>query len=565
MLLSLHIKNFMLIEQLEMELQPGLNVLTGETGAGKSIILGALRVALGGRAAPTEQIRAGAEKMWLQAVFDAGGCEQMPELLESQGVEYPEDHILYLTRETTRAGRNICRVNGQGVPLSFYRMIGGVLVDVHVQHEQHSLLDPAKHLDLLDRFGEKEQMDLRKNVADLSNRWRETRNKLVTITDDEAGRSRQSESLRYAIKEIEQAAPRPGEDDELAAERRILANGEKICRLAADAYELLFEGGRGQAPAMDQLSEARELLRNLTQMDESRLPMYQSLDNSYYQIGEVVGELAGLRDSAEYDPRRLEAVEDRIILLNNLKKKYAPTLAGVLEYLDRAVIDLEELEQGELFTAKLKEELDQIERAYRDAAESLSNCRKKAARRLEEDVSKSLLELEMGKVQCQASFTSLEEISSVGGERVEFMVALNPGEPLKSLAKTASGGELSRIMLALKVLLAEADEVPALIFDEVDAGIGGRALTAVAEKLTALGGYHQILCVTHAPQIASHAKAHYVVSKESDGERTFTRIDLLDHNRRIEELARMLDGKEVTEISRQHAGHMLEKANRDGF
>ena len=560
MLLSLHIKNFMLIDTLEMELHPGLNVLTGETGAGKSIILAALQVALGGRAAPSEQVRGGAEKMWVQAVFDAGGCKLMPELLATQGVEYPEDHVLYLTRETSRNGRNLCRVNGQGVPLSFFRQVGGALVDAHVQHEQHSLLDPARHLDLLDRFGDAAQLALRQEVAALYRRWRETRQKLTDLTEDAASRARHIDSLRYARQEIEQAAPIPGEDEQLAAERQVLANGEKICRYAAAAYELLYEGPRGGTAALDQLSAARELLRNLSQLDQSRLVLYQSLENAYYQIEEAAGELAGIREAMEYEPRRLEAVEERLLLLNSLKKKYGPTLVEVLAYLERARLELEELEQGQQLTGRIQEELTQLERAYRAAAEKLSAYRLATASRLEEDVSSSLRELEMGKVQCQAAFTRLEELNPVGSERVEFMVALNPGEPLKPLAKTASGGELSRIMLALKTLLAEADEVPVLVFDEVDAGIGGRALGAVAEKLAALSGYHQILCVTHAPQVASYAKAHHVVRKESDGTRTYTRIEQLNQEQRIEELARMLDGKAVTEISRKHASHMLKNA-----
>ena len=243
----------------------------------------------------------------------------------------------------------------------------------------------------------------------------------------------------------------------------------------------------------------------------------------------------------------------------NLKKKYAPNLQGVLDYLEQAKIELEELEQELHLTDALKEELDNLEFVYREVTEDLSSYRQRTARRLEEEVSRSMIDLEMGRVQCRVSFTKLDDVSPIGSERVEFLVAMNPGEPLRPLIKTASGGELSRIMLVLKALLAEADEVPVLVFDEVDAGVGGRALNAVAEKLMDISGFHQVICVTHAPQIAGYAKTHLLVSKEFDGERTFTRVEPLDHDRRVEELARMLDGKEITDISRQHAGQMLKR------
>lgn len=560
MLLNLHIKNFGLIDQLLVELQEGLNIITGETGAGKSIIIEALQVVLGGRAAPGEQIRSGTDKMWVQATFDIGDNGNLSLLLDKQGIEAPEDDILILTREINRSGKNICRLNGQAVTLSYYRGIGRSLVDAHVQHEQHSLLDSVRHQALLDRFGGAPVLATLKEVTDLYEQWREAFNKLENLRRNDEDKVKRAELLRFSIKEIEQIAPNPGEDEELAAEKRLLANVEKICQLTGESYTLLYEGTHEQAPIRDLLSKTIDVLKNLALLDERMEYLYQSLENTLYQVEDVAGELSALQDRVERNPRRLEDVEDRLELLNNLKKKYAPTISEILDYLAQAQEELASLESNQELVAAITADLQRLEQSYQEAAAILSGQRLKAAKRLETEMARELADLDMGRVLCQVVFDKTEGITPTGTERAEFLISPNPGEPLRPLAKIASGGELSRIMLALKALLAETDEIPVLVFDEVDAGIGGRALNAVAEKMAKISAHHQIICVTHAAQVASYAGIHHRVRKEFDGVRTSTKMDKLDRSGQVDELARMLDGKEVTDISRSHASHMLASA-----
>jgi len=561
LLLNLYIKNFGLIDLLDVNLQTGLNVITGETGAGKSIVIEALQVALGGRAM-SEQIRTGADKAWIQATFEINNVKSVILMLEEQGIEVPEDKILIMTREINYSGKNICRLNGQTVTLNFYRAIGKNLVDLHVQHEQHSLLDQTRHCHLLDRFGGASVLDALKEVKSLYSLWKDTLNKFEELSRNDQEKIKRSDSLRFEIKEIEQADLKPGEDDKLLIEKKVLVNAEKICHLAAESYSLIYEGSFGQASITDLLSRALDLLRNLALLDEDAVKLYQSLENVLYQVEDTARELAAFNNKIESNPKRLEFVEERLALLNNLKNKYAGTIPEILNYLDHARVELERLEINNELAAATAEKLKKIEQSYMQATEVLSSRRSHAAKKLEERVSRELIGLEMGRVKFQVDFTKIDGLSPLGAERVEFLISTNPGEPLKPLAKIASGGEISRIMLALKALLANVDEIPVIIFDEVDTGMSGRALHAVAEKLAKIGEHHQVLCITHAAQIASHASVHYRVSKEFDGERTVTKVNVLDLPGRVDELARMLGGKEVTDITRRHAIQMLSSASK---
>jgi len=556
MLLNLYIKNFRLIESLTIEFQNGLNVITGETGAGKSIIIEALQVSIGGRAT-VEQIRTGSEKALVQSTFDINTIQGIFPLLEEQGIDFPEDGLLILTREINHSGKNVCRLNGQAVTLSFYRSIGHCLVDLHVQHEQQALLDQERHRRLLDRFGGAQVLDVLKEVNTTYARWKETLAAYERFSSDAGERSRRVDLLRYQIDEIERADPKPGEDEQLAAERNVLLNAEKISLLLNESYSLLYEGSHGQASVMDMLSRSLELVKNLALLDGRAEYLYKSLESILYQVEDTARELAVFRDKVEHNPQRLEVVEERLELLNNLKKKYADTIPGILKFLTNARGELENLESGAELAAVAGEELEKLENLYSRAAENLSNYRLQTAKKLEQAVSRELAELEMGKVEFRVAFTKVDGPSPGGAERVDFLFSPNPGEPLKPLAKIASGGELSRIMLALKTLLADADEIPVLVFDEVDTGIGGQTLHSVAEKLAKISEHHQVICVTHAAQIAGYASAHLRVNKEFNGERTVTKVEALDLTGRIEELARMLGGREVTEITRRHAGQML--------
>lgn len=559
MLLNIFIKNFSLIELIKIDFQEGLNILTGETGTGKTIIIDALEIALGGRA-HTEQIRSGAEKALVEVTFDPTRLRYLSKLLKDRGIVLNDEDCLILSREITRSGKNICRVNGQSVPLAFYRTIGKSMADLHVQNEQDSLLNQYKHRELLDHFGGSTLLNLLDQVNAAYQSWSEARACLESLRRDAGDRARRADTLRYQIEEIQHAKLQPGEEEELYREKSVLVNCEKISLLAAEAYSHLYDGNVGQASAVDLLAQAVENLKALVAYDSSAKNLLVILESSLYQAEDAARELAAYRDAVEYSPQRLEAVEERLAHIKTLKKKYGDSIPVVLQYLDNAVVELQNLLNFDEELATSSRELDAAAAAYFQAAEALGSARRTAAGLLEEGVACELASLEMGKVIFSLEFKDIEEPSPGGLEQVEFLISPNRGEPLKPLAKIASGGELSRIMLALKVLLAQNDDKPVLVFDEVDAGIGGRALQAVAEKLSQLGQQHQVICVTHSAQVAAHARAHHRIIKEFDGARTVTRVELLNREQRLEELARMLGGKEVTDITRLHADQMLKKS-----
>ena len=559
MLLNIYIKNFSLIELIKIDFQEGLNVLTGETGTGKTIIIDALEIALGGRA-HTEQIRSGTEKALVEVAFDQNRSMYLEQLLIAQGIDLNEEDCLVLSREITRSGKNICRVNGQITSLAFYKKIGKSMADLHVQHEQNSLLNQEKHRGLLDHFGGASLLELLEHVKVSYNSWSEVREHLERLRRDAGDRTRRVDTLRYQIEEIQNAQLEPGEEEELDSEKRVLVNSEKISLLAVQAYSLLYDGNGGQNSAVDLLAQAAENIKSLVAYDSSAKNILVATENALYQAEDAARDLAVYRDTVEYSPARLEAVEERLNQIKTLKKKYGDGIPIILQFLDNASTELQNLLNLDEELSSARRELEAAAAVYYQAATALSSARRVAAGLLEEGVASELASLEMGKVVLSLEFTLIEEPSPGGLEQIEFLISPNLGEPLKPLAKIASGGELSRIMLALKALLVQADDKPVLVFDEVDAGIGGRALQAVAEKLSQLGEQSQVICVTHSAQVAAHARAHHRILKEFDGVRTVTRVELLDWAQRLEELARMLGGKDVTDITRLHADQMLKNS-----
>ncbi len=560
MLHNIFIKNFGIIDQLRIDFQDGFNVLTGETGSGKSIIIDALQIALGGRSS-AEMIRSGAEKALIQVTFDISGIKETALLSDEIISDGLEDSIMVMTREITRAGKNICRINEQAVTLGYYRKIGGGLADMHMQPELNTLLSQEKQRQLIDRFAGEDALEALQVVNLLHGRWKEARGYFEKLNAEAGDRARRIDTLGYQIEEIRQANLAPGEDAELEDEKRFLSNAEKINMLAAEAYSALYEGKSGQYSALDLLARAADNLRGLVSLDRRNEPLLASLENILYQAEDAARDLAGYRDSVDFSPARLEAVEERLERIKKLKKKYGGTIPGISDYLEAAQRELAVLENMDESLEKASQDVEKAAFEYSKAAGILSTARRKAAGVLEEAVKKELLYLEMGRVEFKVAFWDIEGPAQGGLERVEFMISTNPGEPLKPLAKIASGGELTRIMLALKSLLADADEVPVLVFDEADTGIGGRALQAVAEKMMQLGRRHQVICVTHSAQVASLGTAHYRIVKEYDGDRTAARAKLLDPEERLEELARMLDGSEVTEITLRHARQMMRKTS----
>lgn len=556
MLHNIFIKNFGIIDQLRMDFQDGFNVLTGETGSGKSIIIDALQIALGGRSS-AEMIRSGAEKALIQVTFDISAIKDTALMTDEIVFDGLEDSIMVMTREITRAGKNICRINEQAVTLGYYRKIGGGLADMHMQPELNTLLSQEKQRQLLDRFAGEDALEALKEVNLLHGRWKEARGYFEKLNTEAGDRARRIDTLGYQIEEIRQADLAPGEDAELEDEKKFLSNAEKINMLAAEAYSALYEGKGGQYSALDLLARAADNLRSLVSLDRRNEPLLASLENILYQAEDAARDLAGYRDGVDFSPARLEAVEERLERIKKLKKKYGGTIPEISDYLEAAQRELAVLENMDESLEKASQDVEKAAFEYSKAAAILGAARRKAAGVLEEAVKKELLYLEMGRVEFKVAFLDIEGPAQGGLERVEFLISTNPGEPLKPLAKIASGGELTRIMLALKSLLADADEVPVLVFDEADTGIGGRALQAVAEKMMQLGRRHQVICVTHSAQVASLGTAHYRIVKEYDGDRTAARAKLLDPEERLEELARMLDGSEVTEITLRHARQMM--------
>ncbi len=557
MLVSLDIQDFGLIDRQTIDFTSGLNVLTGETGAGKSIVVEALQVALGGRAW-AEFIRTGKERARVTAVFDIQPLNMLKEKLQGWGIPLEEDGVLIMARELARNGRNICRINGQVVALSVYREAAQYLVDIHGQHENQSLFNPDRHRDLLDRFGG--LWSLRQEVAEIYQKWRDLTSQLEELRRGTRDRLHRRDMLTYQVEEIDRARLSPGEDEALTQERNRLANAEKIAALAGRCYQVLYGGEEGLPAVMDLLGQACRDLQELSRIDPELSSLATTLDGVLFHVEDVARELARYRDGVEFNPGRLQQVEERLSRIRELKRKYGDSVEEILRYREEAAAELELLASSEENAAALEDEINRWEERWQEKAMALSRARRQHARQLEEAVARELLDLEMGRVEFQVLFEDLPQPAPGGRERVEFLISPNPGEPLRPLAKIASGGELSRVMLAMRSILAAVDELPTLVFDEVEAGIGGRTLVAVAEKLADIAGHRQVICVTHAAQIASYARTHFSISKEVQAGQTTTRVRRLDEEGRLLELARMLGGREVDGLARDHARHLLEQA-----
>lgn len=558
MLLNLYIKDFGIIEKSEINLTPGLNVLTGETGAGKSIIIEAVQVVTGGRAM-SEYVRAGCDRAVLQAAADAGDVPEIGGLLAENGIAGEQDGVVILTREINRAGRNLCRVNGQMVPLGLYREIGRRLVDIQGQNEQQLLYEPDRQLYLLDAYGGAELLNICSEVSQIYRRHREVKEAVESLRQLCREWARRQDLINYQINDIDGASLKPGEDEELAAEKNRLFNAEKLSRLVGDCYRDLYGGGPA-ASAMDLTGRALKVLDRLLEIDGSLDGARNMAAGALYQIEEACRELSRYMDGLEFYPARLEYVEERIDQLNRLKKKYGKTIEDVLGYREEIAAELLEMETGEEKIEQLEEELSSLSKQLTERADRLSAGRKRAAAALEGEIARELMDLEMAGVVFRIIFSQRESVSERGKERAEFYISTNPGEPVKPLSKIASGGETSRLMLAVKSMLAELEGIPTLIFDEIDTGIGGRTIRSVALKLRQLGKDRQVICVTHSPSVASMAQNHLVIRKGESGGRTLAGVYSLNGQERLEELARMLGGGKEDGAALHHARKLVEES-----
>ncbi len=558
MLLNLYIKDFGIIEQTEINLTPGLNVLTGETGAGKSIIIDAVQVVTGGRAM-SEYIRAGCDRAVLQAAADTGDMAEIYGLLAESGIAPDQDGVVILTREINRSGRNLCRINSRMVPLGLYREIGRRLVDIQGQNDQQMLCDPDRQLHLLDAYGGAELLNVSSEVARIYRRQREAREAVESLRQLSREWARRQDLINYQINDIDGASLKPGEDEDLAAERNRLVNAEKLSRLVADCYRNLYGGGAA-ASAAELSGRALKLLDRVVEMDESLAGARNMVADALYQIEEACRELSRYMDGLEFYPARLEFVEERIDLLNRLKKKYGNTIEDVLGYREEIAAELLEMENREEKIERLEEDLSGLTKQLAEWADRLTRGRISAAAAMEGEIARELADLEMPGAVFKIVFSQRESISERGKERAEFHISTNPGEPARPLSKIASGGETSRLMLAVKSILAELEGIPTLIFDEIDTGIGGRTIRSVALKLRQLGKNRQVICVTHSPSVASMARNHLVIRKGESGGRTRAVVLSLNGRERLEELARMLGGRDEDGAALHHAEKLLEEA-----
>ncbi|GAB4542738.1 MAG: DNA repair protein RecN [Anaerolineae bacterium] len=573
MLTELTITNFAIIDQLHLQFTPGFNVLTGETGAGKSIIIDAVSLLLGGRA-DTTFIRTGVDRAQVEGIFrlEEHLQAQINPILEREGLESDAPDTLILGREIRATGRNYCRVNGRTVSLSLLEEISQPLVDIHGQSEHLSLLRVRAHQRLLDRFG---GLDARREaLAQQVRKLQAVRKELAGLLRDEQELARRIDQLSYQVQEIEAARLRPEEEEELNAERNRLANVEQLSQLAAEVYAALYEGGEEQLSAADLLGQAVRALNQLSRIDPGLKEQEELAELLAIQIDELARTLHDYQESVEFSPARLAQVEERLSLIYSLKRKYGNSIQEILAFGQRAQAELESITHSEERIEQLREEEERLRHSIGRMAAELSQARREAGERLAAKVEAQLEDLNMKGARFAVDLAWTEDPAGVyvgqqtlacderGVDRIEFLIAPNVGEGLKPLVKVASGGETSRLMLALKTVLSTADETPTLIFDEIDQGIGGRVGSVIGRKLWGLtqadGLKHQVLCVTHLPQIAGYADTHFHVEKSVSQQRTSTTVRVLDQADRVEELAVML-GK-LSDGTRRSAQEILEEA-----
>ncbi|MBM3262885.1 MAG: DNA repair protein RecN [candidate division Zixibacteria bacterium] len=565
MLTRLHVRNYALLDEVGIEFQPGLNILTGETGSGKSILIGALNLILGGRAA-TEVIRTGAVSAAVEGFFEWQPDTCGPQLPDDMDIDR-EERELVIRREITRDGRNRCSVNGQMVTVSVLKRIGEALVDLHGQHDHQSLLDPRTHLAFLDGMGDTD--GVRNRTAMAWKRLSGLEDQLRRLDEEIRVTQERRELHRYQLAELETADIRPGEDETLERELAILQHAGQLIDTASGVYEALSQQ---EDAVIDRIALLIRSLEEMERIDDTLQETVNGARSARYQLEDVAANIRQYRDRIDFDPRRLSEVQERLELLKQFKRKYGGTLEEVCTYRDRIAGEIARLETADDRRAQIEIEREQARKTLTDMALKLSKTRRRLAAKLETRVMEELAELGMPKtrfhvrVDWQQTSTGPVEIDGVryasdasGMDRMEFMIAPNPGEDLKPLAHIASGGEISRVMLALKVILAESDRISTLVFDEIDIGIGGGIAESVGHKLKVLARSHQVLCITHLHQVACWGDAHFTVSKRSTDGRAVTQIGLLENDGRVREIARMLAGETIDDLALTHAREMLRR------
>lgn len=548
MLSLLHIENIAVIESADISFTSGFNVLTGETGAGKSIVIDAISAILGERAY-RDMIRTGTEKACVRGVFT-----DVPELawFEENGVEYDSEIVIH--RDVYLDGKNVCRVNGTLVTVSILHKLGIQLINIHGQHDSASLFDEDNHLIFLDAFADNEAIraDYSEKYGTVSNLRRE----IARMTMDEGEKLRRMETLKYQIAEIEKAELQSGEDDALESRRKLLQNAEKLSDGMNEAVELLY-GGDDTDGAAGMLAEAERTLARISRFSDEFQTIHDRVADLMYQVQDAAEEVRDQRDHLSYSADELEQIESRLDVIHRLRRKYGVSCEDILDYLQKAKRELDEIEFADDHLERLKGKLQKAEKAAWDQAMVLRKNRKETSDVISRRILTELTQLDMPRVQFECMFRE-QELASNGADGVAFYMSANAGESLKPMSKVASGGELARIMLAMKNVLAEKDQVNTLIFDEVDTGVSGRAAQKVAEKLRSVAKHKQVLCVTHLPQLAALADTHLLIAKSERDGRTYTSVTPLDLDGRKRELARIIGGASITQTTLRSAEEMLQ-------
>lgn len=552
MLLDLHVKNLALIENAEITFDNGLNILTGETGAGKSIIIGSVNIALGGKV-PKDIIRQGAEYAYIELIFSVEDPEKR-KLLEAMDVTIPEDGTLIISKKIMPS-RSISKINDETVTAGKLREITGLFIDIHGQHEHQSLLYKSKHLQILDAYAKSQTAPLKQKIAERYADWQQLMEKRRQLSMDQESRLREMDFCRFEIEEIQQAELKEGEEEELMARYRRLQNAQKIMNSLSEAYQII--SGTEISTALREVSRAAEY-------DDSLCSIRDQLYDAESIFSDVIHDISSYMDEFSFHEEEYYQLEERLDVIHGLQAKYGESITGILKQLEEKIQRLEDLENHDVIQQKVEMKILQIEEEMGVLCGQLSGLRQQAAKDLTEKIRQGLEDLNFIDVRFSMEFRQLEHFTPGGWDEAEFMISTNPGESEKPLGMVASGGELSRIMLAIKAVLADTDDIPTLIFDEIDTGISGRTAQKVSEKLAHIARRHQVVCITHLPQIAAMADAHYEIVKSAKDGRTTTNIHRLDEEAMIHELARLLGGVEITDAVYDNAREMkrLARGNR---
>lgn len=551
MLLEISIKNFAIIEEISLTFDNGMTVLTGETGAGKSIIIDAMNLMLGARAS-TEMIRHGAAKAEIEGFFSVANHAAMAYILEENGIEFSDE--LIIRREIFQNGRSVSRINGSMVNLTTLKAVGSYLVDIHGQHDQEELMKPNKHIQLLDEFGDEAFFETKKRYQTIFDNYRNLRKRVLDKQKNEQENKARIEMLEYQMAEIEAVGLKSGEDISLNQERDKLLNHKHIADTLTNAYIML---DNEDYSSLSNVRSAMNDLMTLEDFDPEYKEMSNNLSEAYYVMEEVTKRLGDIIDNLDFDAGRLQAIESRLDMINSTTRKYGGTVDDVLDYCENISKEYNLLTGNDLFSDDLEGQLKSLERELVAAASQLSESRQCMASQLEKEIKAELTDLYMEKAHFQVSFTK-SKFNREGNESVEFYISTNPGEGFKPLVKVASGGELSRLMLAIKSAFARKEDKTSIVFDEVDTGVSGRVAQAIAQKIHKIGSHGQVLAISHLPQVIAIADYQFFISKHSDDVSTVSTVRLLEMAERVEEIAKMLAGSDVTETARQQARDLLQ-------